>query len=243
MAYQVRLDIFDGPLDLLLFFIKRDEIDIYDIPIARITKSYLSYLDMMRQLNISVAGEYIRIAATLMRIKARMLLPQPAPEGDEDYEDPRNELVQMLLEYKKFKEVSENLQVMEAEQRQHFPRKTDLSYIDTEVHPDEVLSDVTLYDIMQTFQRLLAEIPEPVTHNVKRFNTNIKKQSEYLLQRLREHGEILFSDVIKELKEKIPIIVTFIALLDLMKRQQVSVKQSDTFADLYIESRLEPAQA
>jgi len=242
MAYQVRLDVFDGPLDLLLFFIKRDEIDIYDIPISQITKSYLSYLDLMRQMNISVAGEYIRIAATLMRIKARMLLPQPVAEDDEDYEDPRSELVQMLLEYKQFKETSEHLQVMEAEQRQHFPRKTDLSYIDTDVHPDEVLSDVTLYDIMQTFRRLLSEIPEPVTHDIKRFNTNIKKQTEYLLQRLHSNGRLRFSEIMKDLKEKIPIIVTFIALLDLMKRREVTVTQSDTFDDLHITPRLETAQ-
>lgn len=243
MAYQVRLDVFDGPLDLLLFFIKRDEIDIYDIPISRITKSYLSYLDMMRQLNIGIAGEYVRMAATLMRIKARMLLPQPVSEEDEDYEDPRSELVQMLLEYKQYKEASEHLQVMEAEQRRHFPRRTDLSYIDTEVHPEEVLSDVTLYDIMRTFQRLLSEIPEPVTHNIKRFNTNIKKQGDYLMKRLQRNGTLLFSEVMKELKEKIPIIVTFIALLDLMKQQKVTVLQAETFDDLQIKPRPESAKA
>lgn len=243
MSYQVRLDVFDGPLDLLLFFIKRDEIDIYDIPISRITKSYLSYLDLMRQLNIGVAGEYVRMAATLMRIKARMLLPQPAAEDDEKYEDPRSELVQMLLEYKQFKEASEHLQVMEAEQRLHFPRKTDRSYIDTDIHPEEVLSDVTLYDIMQTFRRLLAEMPEPVTHNVRRINTNIRKQSDYLMQRLQHSGRLLFSEVMKDLKEKIPIIVTFIALLDLMNQQKVTVSQDDTFDDLRIETRAEPVQA
>ena len=244
MSYEVKLDIFEGPLDLLLFFISRDEIDIYDIPISRITDSYLNYLDLMRQLNIGIAGEYIRMAATLMRVKARTLLPQlSGGQDDEDYEDPRNELVQMLLEYKRYKEIASDLKIQETEQRQHFPRKPDLSYVDTEVSPDEVLSDITLFQLMKTFKHLMENIPETPTHKITRVETNIRKQSEYIRQRITEHGKLYFSEVMKEFNNKITIIITFIALLDLMKSQQVVVFQSGIFDDFRIESRTQTAHA
>ncbi|MCF7805418.1 MAG: segregation/condensation protein A [Candidatus Marinimicrobia bacterium] len=244
MSYEVKLDVFEGPLDLLLFFISRDEIDIYDIPIAYITDSYLEYLDLMRELNISIAGEYIRMAATLMRVKARTLLPQLAGDpDDEDYEDPRSELVEMLLEYKRFKELAGTLKVRESDQRQHFQRKPDLSYVDTDVRPDEVLNDVTLYELMKTFKRLLDNIPETPTHNIERVQTNIRKQSEYLRNRLQKDGKVMFSAIMKELDNKITIIVTFIALLDMIKNQEVAIFQETIFEDFRIERRMETAKA
>jgi len=237
MAYQVKLDIFEGPLDLLLFFIQRDEIDIYDIPISRITESYLGYLDLMRQLNIGIAGEYIRMAATLMRIKAKTLLPQLADVDEEEYEDPRSELVEMLLEYKRFKETAGTLKELEREQRKHYSRQPDYSRIDTDIKPEEVLGEVTLYDLMRTFRYLLQSVEDQPVHRIQRYDVNVHKQQEYIRNKLKKSGAFKFSEVIRELSDKITIIVTFIALLDLIKLQQVLVTQSESFSDFRVEWR------
>lgn len=238
MAYQVKLDIFEGPLDLLLFFIQRDEIDIYDIPISRITDSYLGYLDLMRQLNIGIAGEYIRMAATLMRIKAKTLLPQLADsDEEEEYEDPRSELVEMLLEYKRFKETAGTLKELEGEHRKHYTRQPDYSGIDTDIKPEEVLGEVTLYDLMKTFRHLLQSVEDQPVHRVRRYDVNIQRQQEYIRRKLQKSGPFKFSEVIQELPDKLTIIVTFIALLDLIKLQQVLVIQSENFSDFLVERR------
>jgi len=244
MAYQVKLDIFEGPLDLLLFFIQRDEIDIYDIPISRITDQYLGYLDLLIQLNIGVAGEYIRMAATLMRIKARTLLPQLAVTGeDEEIEDPRAELVQMLLEYKQFKEIATDLKVRETEYLQYYQRQPNLRIIDTDVSPDEVLNDVTLYDLMHTFQELLKNIPEPVTHNIKRIDVTIRQQSRYIVSLLQGKSSVYFSEIMQDLQSKIVVIVTFIALLDMIKNRRVNIFQNEVFDDFRIEMKNETVKA
>ncbi|HKJ66664.1 MAG TPA: segregation/condensation protein A [bacterium] len=238
MSYQVKLEIFEGPLDLLLFFIQRDEIDIYDIPISRITDSYLGYLDLMRQLNIGIAGEYIRMAATLMRIKARTLLPQLADsEDEEEYEDPRSELVEMLLEYKRFKETADSLQELEGEQRKHFSRQPDYSRVDTDIKPEEVLGEVTLYDLMKTFRHLLRSVEDQPVHRIRRYDVNIRKQQDYIRRKLQKSGAFKFSEVIRELADKLTVIVTFIALLDMIKLQQVLVTQSENFSDFRVERR------
>ena len=244
MAYQVKLDIFEGPLDLLLFFIQRDEIDIYDIPISRITDQYLGYLDLLIQLNIGVAGEYIRMAATLMRIKARTLLPQLAVTGeDEEIEDPRAELVQMLLEYKQFKEIATDLKVRETEYLQYYQRQPNLRIIDTDVSPDEVLNDVTIYDLMHTFQELLKNIPEPVTHNIKRIDVTIRQQSRYIVSLLQGKSSVYFSEIMQDLQSKIVVIVTFIALLDMIKNRRVNIFQNEVFDDFRIEMKNETVKA
>ncbi len=238
MTYKVQLDIFEGPLDLLLFFIQRDEIDIYDIPIAKITDSYLAYIDLMRQTNIGIAGEYIRMAATLMRVKARTLLPQLSDsDEDEEIEDPRSELVQMLLEYKQYKEISEDLKVRESEQLMHYHRHPDLSRINTDVTPEEVLHDVSLFDLMKTFQRLISNIPETPVHRIQRYDVTIQKQTDYLLKKINTRGELYFSEVMQDITEKLTLVVTFIAILDMIKNQQILVFQSENFDDFRIESR------
>lgn len=243
MTYKVHLDIFEGPLDLLLFFIQRDEIEIYDIPISQITDSYLSYLDLMRQLNVGIAGEYIRMAATLMRIKARTLLPQLAESGeDEEYEDPRTELIQMLVEYRRFKEMADDLRDLEQEHLPYFHRQPDLGRVDTDVKPEEVLSEVTLYDLMRTFQQQLKSVRETPVHRIKRFDVNIRKQRDYIREKLRASGAFKFSEVIRELREKMTVIVTFIALLDMIKTQQIIVTQTEAFDDFRVEWRNKPAR-
>jgi len=237
-SYQVQLDVFEGPLDLLLFFIQRDEIDIYDIPISKITESYLGYLDLMRQLNIGIAGEYIRMAATLMRVKARTLLPQLAEsDDDEEIEDPRSELVQMLLEYKRFKNTAATLKDLEEQQSGHFPRQPSLGQVDTEVKPEEVLEEVTLYDLMKTFSKLLKSIEEQPVHHIRRYDVSIEKQRDYIRDKLRKSGAFKFSEVLRDIHDKFTVIVTFIALLDLIKMQQILVTQSSTFDDFRVERR------
>ncbi|MCK4427031.1 MAG: segregation/condensation protein A [candidate division Zixibacteria bacterium] len=160
-AYSVKLDVFEGPLDLLLFLIKRDEVDIYDIPIAHIAKQYLEYIKLMKVLNLEVAGEFIVMAATLIRIKARMLLPKTVDEEEE--EDPREELVQALLEYRKYKEAACVLKEKEEEQSNWFPRTDpDLSGLPKE----EILVEASLYDLMSAFRKILDFQPTETCHTI-----------------------------------------------------------------------------
>ena len=161
MAYQVHLENFEGPLDLLLYFIQRDKIDIYDIPIAHITAEYLSYLELMEALNLSLAGEFILLAATLMHIKARMLLPHAEPTGDEPIEDPRQVLVQQLIEYQRFKEASEDLRWLAELRSAHYPIGRTVNGKDNGISPGEYLRDVSLFQLILTDNQNMSRI-QPV---------------------------------------------------------------------------------
>ena len=160
----VKLERFEGPLDLLLHLIKRDEIDIYDIPIARITQQYLAYLELMRALDLDVAGEFLVMAATLMRIKAKMLLPAPQAAEEEDEGDPREELVQRLIEYRQFKEAASTLRTREEERRQLFERGLLPSEDDAGPLP---LAPASLFDLLDAFHRVVARLPEPAVYDVR----------------------------------------------------------------------------
>ena len=159
MTYQVHLDNFEGPMDLLLYFIQRDKIDIYDIPIAHITAEYLSYLELMETLNIAVAGEFILLAATLMRIKARMLLPHAGDLDDELIDDPRQDLVQRLIEYQQIKQASQDLKELSDVRGLHYAVGLPMEVKAPDTDPSDYLQDVTLYQLLAVFKQVMDRLP------------------------------------------------------------------------------------
>jgi len=224
-TFKVKIPDFEGPLDLLLFFIKRDELDIYNIPIAYITNEFLEYMHIMQMLDLELAGEFIVMAATLMQVKARMLLPHILHEEGEEELDPRAELTQRLLEYKRFKESSEELQEMELEQRKRFYRmhfKQDIKLQDPE-EDESILKDVTLFHLIKAFQTAITNIPKPVLHEVRTIPYSIEEQGRFLMNFFHERREYNFLDVIDHMREKIQLVVTFIALLELIRAHRVRI--------------------
>jgi len=236
--YRIQLANFEGPLDLLLFLIRKDELDIYDIPIAEITKQYLAYVELMKELDLEVAGEFILMAATLIQIKVRMLLPRPEFEGEEDEEDPRAQLVRQLLEYKRFKEVAETLTGIEDRQRRLFPR-TDFSW-QKRYHSTKrelIMKDVGMFDLMAAFKKALDEMPKQGVHEVASVGVTIEEQIEMILQRIQEEEKLRFDLLMQQYQERIMVIVTFMAILELIRTHQIVVKQASVFGEIWIMRR------
>lgn len=222
--YKVKLQIFEGPLDLLLFFIKRDELDIYDIPISRITKEFLEYLRMLQELDLEVAGDFIVMAAELMQIKVKMLLPRVP--GEEEEEDPRAELVRRLLEYKRFKEASVVLQSLETEQGKLYYRlgfHSDPKRVTLE-DQTESLKDITMFNLISAFKRVLDSAPKKIYHDVELLNVTIDEQMSYIADTFRMRDEISFFELISHMTEKIRIIVTIIAMLEMTKNKIIGIR-------------------
>jgi segregation and condensation protein A len=232
--YRVKLTEFEGPLDLLLFFIKRDELDIYDIPISRITKEFLDYIHVMQSLDLEVAGDFIVMAAELMQIKVRMLLPRI--EGEEEEEDPRAELVRRLIEYKRYKEMAEKMSAIEDEGRKMFYRR--FFHSDpVEVTPEaaeEDLKDITLFNLIKAFKTAIDYMPRKVVHEVELMNVTIDEQISFTLDFLRVNGQTTLLRLVRHMNEKIRIIVTLIALLELAKNKAISLRPTDEENDVMI---------
>ena len=237
MAYKINLDIFEGPLDLLLYFIKRDEINIYDIPIARITAEYLEYLEMMTRLDLQIAGEFVEMASTLMQIKSRMLIPRVREAVEEEtMEDPRTELVQKLLEYQRYKELAKELERLEEKQLPFFSREPNLSYLDTKVQSDDVLHRITLFEILAAFKAVMDRLPDDsFGHEVVTEEANVRDQIEFIYGHFIRRTKVNFSELTKRIRSRVTLIVTFMAVLEMMKTQQVRVLQAETFDDFIIE--------
>ena len=230
--HRIDLEMFEGPLDLLLFLIKRDELNIYDIPIAQITKDFLGFVEMAKELKLHTAGDFVLMAATLMKIKARMLLPVEA-DGDEEIEDPRTELMNMLLEYKRFKEVTANFAEMERFERpfyQHVPA----TWAPQEEDHTAILEDVKLYDIMLTFQYLIKNYEEPATHSVAIEEVTLSEQVGFLHGLLQANANLSFASLLEKFDSRLVVVVTFLAILEMLRNRQVKVKQSELFDDLLI---------
>ncbi len=232
--YKVRLDNFEGPLDLLLFFIKRDELDIYDIPISYITNEFMKYVEIMEQLDLEAAGEFILMAATLMQIKAKMLLPKERDEKGEEI-DPRADLIAALLEYKRYKEMAEELSISESYARNiSFRGNFEADEKESQDDLNSLLKNVTLYDLMKALKRALENRPQEAVHQIERVTVTIDEQINYILKLLESSGELSFVDLISGIFEKIKIIVTFIALLEMVKMGQIGLKESENFNDFTI---------
>ena len=232
----VSLERFEGPLDLLLFFIKRDEIDIYDIPISRITEEFLAYTHAMQMLSLEQAGEFIVMAAELMRIKANMLLPkEERPEKGEEEDDPRAELVRRLLEYKQYKEVAESLREREDEfrslgYRQYF--KGDERVVE-EPTPEEILSSTTLFHLLKAYKRAVERAPKGEQEMViEQISWTVEEQAEYVLGRLLRTAQVRMAELF-ETRSKMWITVTFLALLELIKNGRVRFHSEEDEVVLY----------
>jgi len=235
-VFKIRIPDFEGPLDLLLFFIKRDELDIYNIPIAYITREFLSWIRVMQMLDLELAGDFIVMAATLMQIKSRMLLPKVESEMEEDAADPRAELTQRLLDYKRFKESALELQKLEMDQRDRYYRG--LFKYDTRKAPvredEDVLQDVTMFQLIKAFQHAITNIPMKATHEVATVPYSIEEQGAWLMQRFNKRSRYNFLEILVDLHEKVQIVVTFIALLELIRARRIRVELHAQFNDFEI---------
>lgn len=232
--YTLKLQDFEGPLDLLLFFIKRDELDVYDIPIARITKEFLDYLHYMQQLDLEIAGEFLVMAAELMQIKVKLLLP-PEP-GEEEEIDPRANLVQRLVEYKRFKEVSLGMKHCEEEQMKVYYRgyhSADEHEIEKETSED-MIRDVTFFDLIASFKFAMDRMPKKFIHEIMKINVTIEEQMVYIEEFFSRRSEATFYEMVKDFADRIHIVVTFLALLEVIRAKKLIIRQLQPFGELSI---------
>jgi len=239
MTYKVKLEVFEGPLDLLLYLIKKDELNIYDIPIAKITDQYLEYLELLKLLDLNIAGEFIVMAATLMHIKSRMLLPpDPNQEDEKLEEDPRAELVRRLLEYRKFKEAAGELAQMESSQKHLFPRLGE----DKEKFTDgnDELFEASLFDLITAFTKVLKDVPKDIFHQVVKDEFTVSEKMHDILHILVDKPRIFFAELFRAARSKLEIITTFMAVLELIRLKEIVVAQVSSFGDIEILRNIEP---
>ncbi|QEM12271.1 segregation and condensation protein A [Mucilaginibacter rubeus] len=229
-SFAIRLPQFEGPFDLLLFFIERDELDIHDVPIAKIADDFLSYLHQMTSLNMEIASEFIFVAATLMRIKAKMLLPRYGTEEAGDDPDTKENLIRKLIEYKKFKEVCEEIRPMEDERFKQEKRgniKLDLEQVEKVAVPGEELSELTLYRLMVVYERMLRNFTrrsEEVKHTVVQYPYTIEKQKKAVADLLRINKMLDFKAIAKESENKVHFVYNFLAVLEMLQQDLIDIQ-------------------
>jgi segregation and condensation protein A len=230
--YKVKLEVFEGPLDLLLYLIKRDEIDIYDISLERITRQYLEYLQAFKELKIDLAGEFVVMAANLIYLKSRSLLPldQQPPEEDAEEDDPRWDLIRQLIEYKKFKEAAEQLHARAVQQEKIFTRDGG-EIVETPLR----LAEVGIFQLIHAFQNVIKRVE--ARENLgeifgERFT--VSEKIDIILQRVADGASLRFSDLFSDIAVRVEVVVTFLALLELIRLKQVRVIQRDLFGEIEI---------
>jgi len=234
--YKVKLEIFEGPLDLLLFLIKRDEIDIYDISLERVTRQYLEYLQAFKELKIDIAGEFIVMAANLIYLKSRSLLPldQRPPEEDAEEDDPRWELIRQLIEYKKFKEAAAQLHIRELEQERIFTRNGGSS---SDLDAPLRLGEVGIFQLIHAFQNVVRRVEaREDMREIFGDRFTVSEKIDIILQRLASSGLVRFSELFGEIASRLEIVVTFLALLELIRLKQVRAVQRNFFDEIEIAS-------
>ncbi len=245
MEYKVKIDAFEGPIDLLLHLLKKDKVEIYDIKISQITGQYLDYIATMQRLDLEVASQFLVMAAKLIEIKADNLLPKPKEDNDEEEVDPRQELVNRLLEYKKYKELASRLREFEHQQRKSYTRNVAPLLANLNFEEDNPLESIELDDFVLAFKNVLAqkesevrddkedkreELPQLVPEEV-----TIKEQEGYIMQKLlATKGQITFLELFSKVGSRLEIIVTFMALLELIKLQEIRVRQDNNFEQIII---------
>ena len=230
--YKVKLEVFEGPLDLLLYLIKRDEIDIYDISLERITRQYLEYLQAFKELKIDLAGEFVVMAANLIYLKSRSLLPldQQPPEEDAEEDDPRWDLIRQLIEYKKFKEAAEQLHARAVQQEKIFTRDGG-AIVETPLR----LAEVGIFQLIHAFQNVIKRVE--ARENLgeifgERFT--VSEKIDIILQRVADGASLRFSDLFSDIAVRVEVVVTFLALLELIRLKQVRAIQRDLFSEIEI---------
>ena len=239
-TFSISLPKFQGPFDLLLFFIERDELDISDIPIAKITTDFLAYIREAKAKNIDLASEFIVVAATLMRIKAKMLLPRHRIDEQDAEIDPRNELILRILEYKRYKSILDEMRILEEERASREQRGNalkELRDISITALVDIELQSVTLFKLLRTFEKILIKYEDEksrVVHRVINYNFTIEGQREFLLITIKKEAESDFEDIFSNLQNRMHAIVTFLALLELLNLQTISIVQGDGMNNFWL---------
>ncbi len=231
MKYKVNLEIFEGPLDLLLYLIKKSHLNIYDIPIARITEQYLEYLEFMRLLDLGIAGEFLVMSATLMHIKSKMLLPPEETEPEAEEEDPRAELVKKLLEYKKFKEAATYLEERETVQRKIFKRVNPGADVEPK---EEIFFETSLFDLIGAFSRALKDVPRDIFREIIEDEFTVDGKMHDLLHALVKNRKLLLSGMFESVKNKVEVIVTFLAVLELIRQKEIVAAQKGLFGEIVV---------
>ncbi|MBU0605793.1 MAG: segregation/condensation protein A [Candidatus Omnitrophica bacterium] len=235
MTYKVKLEVFEGPLDLLLYLIKKEEVDIYDIPIAKITDQYLEYMELMQLLDLTIAGEFLVMAATLMHIKSKLLLPPDETEVESEEElDPRAELVKRLLEYKKFKEAAAELAQKESHQKHFYARVGSGINMDELPAAKDEFFEASLFDLITAFTKVLRDIPKEMFHEIIKDEFTVSEKIHDVLHMLVDNRKVMFTDLFKAAKNKAEIITTFLAILELIKIREISIIQHAHFGEIEI---------
>ncbi|HAP67307.1 MAG TPA: segregation and condensation protein A [Nitrospinae bacterium] len=232
MTYQIKLPIFEGPLDLLLHLIREHEINIYDIPIAFITKQYLEYIELLKNLNLEVAGEFLVMASTLIHIKSRTLLPKSEVSADmeEEGDDPREELVRKLLEYKKYKEAAGLLRDKEIACKNVFTRKAESEIPDE----GELLIEVSIFDLLSAFKNVIKNIKESDTYEISVDEVSVTERINYIMEALGNSSYILFESLFSDMTRKMELVATFLALLELIRLKLIKIQQTKRFGTIRI---------
>ena len=232
-ALEIILETFEGPLDLLLFFIQRDKLDIYDIPISKITNDFLKYISYLNKMNIDIGADFIYMASLLMNIKSKMLLPTTISDEDEEI-DPREDLVLKLIEYKKYKDISDELsKVMNDYNLTHKTTIKD-EYEIFDHHKELINQKLDLYDIIRTYADLINNIENVTNYELDFEEISVSDQINFVRDILKNKKEITFSNLIKKFNNKIFLIYTFIAILEMIKSREIKIKQKKMFSDIYI---------
>ena len=247
MSFEIKLQQFEGPFDLLLFFIERDELDIYDIPISDITRDFLAYIQDMSELNMEVASEFILVAATLMRIKAKMLLPRKELDEAGNIIDPRADLVNRLLEYKRYKAVLVNMAELEEQQLGRVRRgnvQEELAAIQASLGVEQELEQLDLYQLLKNFSKVLQRFEERESaphHVVVRFPYTIDEQKAFVVSAVKEKGKMAFEQLFADFKDRMQAIFTFLAILELLQLQLLDIKIGEGYNSFLLIDKKEVA--
>ena len=236
MSYKIQLEKFEGPLDLLLYFIRRDELDIYDIPISKITEDFITTINEWKRLNMLIAGELIVMASTLMRIKVRMMIPRVELDEDGDMIDPRAELMQRLIDYRRFRNAADILNSMAQERSQHYSRQVDLPLMDEAdgENLNVLFKDVSLFDLAKLFKNAMDNKPILAPFELNKEPIKLEKQKEVIFNYFDGDGKLSFNNLLIKLKSRLEVIVTFLAILDLVKEGSCAIIQVDVFSDIQL---------
>jgi segregation and condensation protein A len=235
MGYKLKLDMFEGPLDLLLYLIKKNDIDICDIPIAQITEQYMEYIEMMKMLDLEVVGDFLVMAATLIHIKSKMLLPADPSEAQTEEDDPRDELVRRLQEYKIFKEIAEKLREKELTRQEFFSRQVDEEKRrEMEEDATEVYFEASLFDLINAFTKALNKFQEKTVYEVSAEEFTVEKKIHDILHLLLDRKMIMLNDLFASALSRLEVIAAFMAVLELIRLKEILVVQKRLFADIVI---------
>ena len=236
MSYKIQLEKFEGPLDLLLYFIRRDELDIYDIPISKITEDFITTINEWKRLNLAFAGEFIVMASTLMRIKIKMMIPRKELDEEGTNIDPRTELIRKLIDYKRFRNAAETLNKMAVQRSSQFSRRLkipkDINGIEKGL--DHFFKDVSLFDLAKLFKKAMNDMPILSPIELSKEPVKLEKQKKLILSYFDGEGKLSFNNLLRILKSRHEVIVTFLAILDLVREGSCTLYQTDVFSDIQL---------